>query len=63
MRQDGREGASTRLSVLTQIISAPDGNRAIGDAGGKASEHHSALPAVHGRDHLERVLGMRSRSA
>ena len=50
VRQDGREGASTRLFVLTQIDSAPDGNRAIGDVGGKTSGHHTGLPAVHGRD-------------
>ena len=45
------------LFVLTQIISTPDRERAIGDAGWKTTGRHTGLPLVHGRADLE-VAGL-----
>ena len=45
------------LFVLTQIISTPDGKRAIGDAGWKTTGRHTGMPLVLGREDLE-VVGL-----
>ncbi len=51
----GVKGHRHALFVLSQIISAPDGARVIGDAGWKSSGRHTGLPVVQGRDDLELV--------
>jgi D-serine deaminase-like pyridoxal phosphate-dependent protein len=43
------------LSILTQVISTPNDERAIGDAGWKTTGHHTGMPLIHGREDLDVV--------